>query len=567
MNKISPQVVNRRIESFEKRFGKAHLYLAYHAAFPLALTSDILYGLWANFQRDIHGEVLNIPWIAVADLLLSNLCDEVGYELYEMDLAVRNALLKRLKEDKKFGKQRINELSDFLLEYIQQQLQSDDPDIRDFAQNQRWIALAYTQPNQVARELALAFSKLDLEDKAELMRLTSLTETLAEPLIEFQPLLIYAREIGKFARGNLEAGTDKLSKVAIGSKQIQVVGASLIVPEQLAQSLIDSKIFSPIPQKKPAVWLKINYFITLIPFIGVGLIFLQNLHSPSLNSMYPSLPPVPDYENYQNLSFADYYKQGHAAYKDKDYQRAIDNFSRAIQQQPKHAKALVNRGNARYNLKDYEGAMSDYTEALQINPQEVKAWINRGNVRYVLAAYSNDPDREYNQALSDFNQALLLDNREIEAYVRRGIVRSEIAKYSGNSQGDYPQAIEDFTQAIKLNPSKAEAYFQRGVVYSQIAQYSSDYTQKYKQAIADFNRALSINSKLAKAYLKRGMVQYELAQYGGKDSEAHRLKAIEDLQTSAKISLEKKDMDNYQQALSNICVIEESKCDTLNLSK
>ncbi|WP_375510021.1 hypothetical protein [uncultured Nostoc sp.] len=107
MNKVRPEVTNRRIESFSKRFGKAHLYLAYHAAFPLALTPDLLYRLWANFQQDIHGEMLGIPWVAVADLLLSNLCDEVGHELYEIDLAVRNELLNRFKEDEKFGQQRI----------------------------------------------------------------------------------------------------------------------------------------------------------------------------------------------------------------------------------------------------------------------------------------------------------------------------------------------------------------------------------------------------------------------------------------------------------------------------
>lgn len=64
---MRPEVAQRRIEAFRKRFGEAHLYLAYHAAFPLALTPDLLYRMWANFQRDIHGEVLNIPWIAVAE--------------------------------------------------------------------------------------------------------------------------------------------------------------------------------------------------------------------------------------------------------------------------------------------------------------------------------------------------------------------------------------------------------------------------------------------------------------------------------------------------------------------
>ncbi|MDZ8049851.1 MAG: tetratricopeptide repeat protein [Aulosira sp. ZfuVER01] len=264
-----------------------------------------------------------------------------------------------------------------------------------------------------------------------------------------------------------------------------------------------------------------------------------------------------------NLSFADYYKQGHAAYKVRDYARAIENFNQALEKDPQHAKAHVNRGNARYNMKDYEGALTDYTEALQINPREIKAFVNRGNVRYMLAEYSNDPDREYTLAIADFNNALRLNGKEVEAYIRRGVVRSQVAKYSGDSQQDYQLAVNDFTQAINLNPSKAEAYFQRGIVHSQIAQYSSNYIQEYNNAIADFDQALSINSKISKIYLKRGMIRYELSQYGGRESEANRLKAIDDLQTSAKVALEQEDMENYQQALSSLCIVVENKCDAL----
>ncbi|MCZ7669018.1 MAG: hypothetical protein M5U34_18420 [Chloroflexi bacterium] len=56
-----------------------------HAAFPVALTPDMLYQIWNNFRLDVRGNLLNIPWVAVADLLLSNLCDEVGHELYQID--------------------------------------------------------------------------------------------------------------------------------------------------------------------------------------------------------------------------------------------------------------------------------------------------------------------------------------------------------------------------------------------------------------------------------------------------------------------------------------------------
>lgn len=237
MSKIKPEVATRRIESFKKRFGTPHLYLAYHAAFALALTPNLLYRLWANFQQDIHAKVLRIPWIAVGDLVLSSLCDEVGYELYEMNVVVRNLLLKRLQEDEKFGQQRINELSDFLLDYVRQELHSDDPDIKDFAQAQQWTALAYTQPSEAARELALAFLKLDQKDTGELIRMASLTETLTQPLAEFQKLVIYARGMEKFAHGNLETAKAELGKVLEGGKQIQVAGVSLPIPIQIKVKL------------------------------------------------------------------------------------------------------------------------------------------------------------------------------------------------------------------------------------------------------------------------------------------------------------------------------------------
>ena len=81
------KVANRRIEGFRKHFGEAHLLFAYHVASPLALTPDLLYALWANFQRDSQGRALNIPWIAVADILVSGLLQEVSYEIYQIDIS------------------------------------------------------------------------------------------------------------------------------------------------------------------------------------------------------------------------------------------------------------------------------------------------------------------------------------------------------------------------------------------------------------------------------------------------------------------------------------------------
>ncbi len=51
---MTPESINQRITDFRQRFGEAHLYFAYHTAFPLALTPDLAYRLW------ITGKTLGI---------------------------------------------------------------------------------------------------------------------------------------------------------------------------------------------------------------------------------------------------------------------------------------------------------------------------------------------------------------------------------------------------------------------------------------------------------------------------------------------------------------------------
>ncbi len=186
--------------------GEAYLHLAYHAAFPLALTPDLLHYLRGNFFIDI-------PWFAVSELLLSPLCHPAGYQLYEMDSIVRHLLLKLLKDDKKFGSKRLEQLSDALLFYIQQGLEQEESlvEIKDLGEKPEWISLAYTEPSEVAKKLALTLQQAYGGDKAELIRRASLTATFAEPLVEagFQPLLIYCKGIHRLVRG-YESGAKEI---------------------------------------------------------------------------------------------------------------------------------------------------------------------------------------------------------------------------------------------------------------------------------------------------------------------------------------------------------------------
>ena len=231
--RMKPEVARRRIKAFRGRFSDAYLYLAFHAAFPLVLTPDLLYRLRTNFQRDVHNEELNIPWIAVADLLLSRLCNEVGYELYEMDVAIRTELLSQLKSHPRFGPLRIYDLSNFLRIYVKHQLGSSLPGVRKFAQAQDWMALAATRPDEVARSIALTLSKLSSDDRAEFARMAALIEAFIELSADLTRLLTYSKSMEFYASGDEESAKTELSKATVQGQAIEVQGVSLSVPDQV----------------------------------------------------------------------------------------------------------------------------------------------------------------------------------------------------------------------------------------------------------------------------------------------------------------------------------------------
>jgi formylglycine-generating enzyme required for sulfatase activity len=243
--------IEQTIASFKKRFSEAHVDFAYHAALPIALTPHLAYCLWANFQMDISNERLNVPWIAVADLLLSPLCQEVGQERYEMDADLRNYLLEQMIDDSRFGQQRIEKLAYFLLTYVQQELNDSRSSIQTLAQAQRWTALAYVNPDRAARELAQKLNKLTLSEKTEWLRMSSLAETISAPLRQanFGYLLDYLQGMRELARGEKDRAKSILKSLPAHNNRIVVDGVTLAIPKFQANNW---KI-DPIISKNPAL--------------------------------------------------------------------------------------------------------------------------------------------------------------------------------------------------------------------------------------------------------------------------------------------------------------------------
>src|SRR5262245_59128880 len=63
-----------------------------------------------------------------------------------------------------------------------------------------------------------------------------------------------------------------------------------------------------------------------------------------------------------------YLKRGEAAASAHEYDRAIADYTTAIQLQPDYAEAYNDRGFAYYLKGDVEHAIADYTRAIELRP-------------------------------------------------------------------------------------------------------------------------------------------------------------------------------------------------------
>jgi tetratricopeptide (TPR) repeat protein len=98
--------------------------------------------------------------------------------------------------------------------------------------------------------------------------------------------------------------------------------------------------------------------------------------------------------------------------KASDAQKAIQDFSKAIQINPQLYEAYKFRGNIFGMMKNYESSIRDLSVFLEKYPTEVPELYNRG-----LSYVNLDKNQE---AIADFNKAIELDTTFARVYRARG---------------------------------------------------------------------------------------------------------------------------------------------------
>jgi tetratricopeptide (TPR) repeat protein len=256
-----------------------------------------------------------------------------------------------------------------------------------------------------------------------------------------------------------------------------------------------------------------------------------------------------------------YNGRGVIYYNKKNYEQATTNYDRAISLAPSRFTFYYNRGllyneiglfsnESAYHLR----AIADFSKAIELNPKDVQ--------NYRIRAFAYKLTNNSQQALMDYSTMIELNPKDAEVYEQRGYIyegldEKEIAAANfkrakelrenpdsteidvltklietkpkdaeaylnrGNSyakQGDYAQAIADYTKTIEINPKLAEAYNNRAGVYYR----KKDFTR----AINDYTKAIKLNPQDARTYRNRGVTYEEM---GEKENATADFRKAEDL--------------------------------------
>lgn len=236
-------------------YAQGHLWMACIAAFPAFLTPDLLYKLWLNFRQlnRKDGQKVIIDRMAVSDVLLSDLMEEIAVEVYAMRQPVRTALLAFIDHEissQKVDQDLMKRLADFVLRYVRSYQMEGESVTTAIREAQEWNALAYFNPTAAVNELKKALSQAaEQSAHQKLLRISLLLKQIDDQQValnrteqrsQFRTLVDYSQGMQAFIRGNQQEAVDKFKSLP-NSEQTKVTTESksihLPIPKQIYKAI------------------------------------------------------------------------------------------------------------------------------------------------------------------------------------------------------------------------------------------------------------------------------------------------------------------------------------------
>eukprot|EP01129_Flabellula_baltica_P017032 TRINITY_DN9311_c0_g1_i1.p1 TRINITY_DN9311_c0_g1~~TRINITY_DN9311_c0_g1_i1.p1 ORF type:complete len:447 (+),score=94.59 TRINITY_DN9311_c0_g1_i1:12-1352(+) len=191
------------------------------------------------------------------------------------------------------------------------------------------------------------------------------------------------------------------------------------------------------------------------------------------------------------FSFSSYVLRGLVRYETECYEEAIRDFGVAIQMNDQYALPFFHRGCCYKDMKDFEKALQDFDRAIDIDPRCAGAFRCRATAKTQVCGY-HDPS-----IIEDLDICLSIDPEDIDAHYIRGRCKLILKEYE--------EALQSLEMVCILNDDYPDVYFWKGVVREHLEQ--SDI------AINDYETAIKHDFKTKTVHRNLGMLYQERGEY------------------------------------------------------
>lgn len=173
-----------------------------------------------------------------------------------------------------------------------------------------------------------------------------------------------------------------------------------------------------------------------------------------------------------------------------EFDKAIELYSAVLAKVDDDMDALIGRGNCYIRTKEYEKAVNDFSKAFNIRRNSAEALAGRGLARLMQWKFAGKPPRsgQLTMATMDLNNCVYIHPGHAEGWKNRAILNFEF--------GNYADAISDLLYAISIDPRLIDAHKLLIDCYIQV--------KKFNEAVHIAKGATEINPYDAELMAKYG---------------------------------------------------------------
>ncbi|WRX18233.1 Tetratricopeptide repeat 1 - like 7 [Theobroma cacao] len=217
---------------------------------------------------------------------------------------------------------------------------------------------------------------------------------------------------------------------------------------------------------------------------------------------------------------------GNAAYKKKDFETAIQHYTKAMELDDEDISYLTNRAAVYLEMGKYEDCIKDCDKAVERGRElrsdfkmVARALTRKGTALVKMAKCSKD----YESAIETFQKALT-EHRNPETLKKLNDVEkakkdleqqeyfdpkiADEEREKGNEcfkQQKYPEAVKHYTESLRRNPKDPKAYSNRAACYTKLG--------ALPEGLKDAEKCIELDPTFSKGYTRKGAVQFFMKEY------------------------------------------------------